>query len=107
MMKLFQIVLSRDDANAVNAGNVSLPIYRAHCDALMAGKFPGKQFYTHVADLAVDDLDQAFEVGNIGPEDLITRHAQMHSVSVGDVLEFNGVGFMVMSVGFEAVEGWS
>jgi hypothetical protein len=106
MMKLFQISLSASDAAQVNKGNTQLPIYKAYCDALMSGDFPGKNYYTHVADLATDDLDYAFEVGNIGPEDLITRHAPMHSVSVGDVLEVNGGGFMVKSMGFEAVEGW-
>jgi hypothetical protein len=105
-MKLFQIALSASDVAQVNKGNSELPVYKAYCDASMLGKFPGKGFYAHVADLAVSDLDYAFQVGNIGPESLITRLAPMHSVSVGDVLEFNGVGFMVKSMGFEAVEGW-
>ena len=42
--------------------------------------------YIHVADLDVDTLDEAFEVGNIGPEEKYTRYERMHSVSVGDVL---------------------
>lgn len=44
--------------------------------------------YVHVADLDCDTLDQAFEIGNIGPEHKYTRHARMHSVSVGDVLRY-------------------
>ena len=45
-----------------------------------------KGAYIHVADLDVDTLDEAFEVGNIGPEDKYTRYERMRSVSVGDVL---------------------
>jgi len=107
MMKLFQIFMTAEDAKRVNAGNTQLPAYKAHCDAAILGKFPGKQFYAHVADIDTSDLNYAFEIGNIGPEDKIVRRAAMHSVSVGDVLEVNGVGFMVKSVGFEAVEDWS
>jgi len=42
--------------------------------------------YEHVADLDVDSLNKAFEVGNIGPEEAYTRYKSMHSISVGDVL---------------------
>jgi len=42
--------------------------------------------YEHVADLDVDTLNKAFEVGNIGPEEAYTRYKPMHGVSVGDVL---------------------
>ena len=68
------------------------------------GKFdPVKHLdkYKHVADLAVSDLDAAFQVGNIGPEYLYTRHAPMHSVSVGDILEMNGEKYVVASCGFD------
>lgn len=57
--------------------------------------------YQHVADLDVEDLDQAFEVGNIGPEEKYTRYAPMHSVSVGDILEKDGVKFVVAPSGFD------
>jgi hypothetical protein len=106
MMKLFQINLSDADADRVNAGERDLPQYVACCDAMM-GDFPGQSFYQHVADIESTDLDYAFYVGNVGPEELIKRYAPMHSVSVGDVLVTEyGVAFMVKPVGFEAVEGW-
>lgn len=107
MLKLYQIYMTRSEIDQVNLGNTSLPIYKARCDALMLGRFPGSQFYTHVADIATDDLDNAFEIGNIGPEAKLTRYAPMHSVSVGDVLVTEaGVAFIVKPVGFEAVNGW-
>mgnify|MGYP001033259886 CR=1 FL=1 len=43
--------------------------------------------YTKVAEVVADDLNHVFEVGNIGPEDRITRFARMHSFSVGDIIE--------------------
>ena len=46
--------------------------------------------YEHVATLETDDLNQAFEIGNIGPEEKITRLDRMHSLSVGDVLMREG-----------------
>jgi len=58
--------------------------------------------YTHVADLDVNDLDEAYRVGNIGPEELYTRYESMHSVSVGDILETeDGEKWIVGPMGFD------
>lgn len=106
MIKLFQISITRDESREINraANPHEIPKYKAHCDASILGKFPGRSFYEHVADLATNDLDQAFEIGNIGPEDKITRRAPMHSVSVGDVLILeDGSAHIVKPFGFEVV----
>lgn len=61
--------------------------------------------YVHVADLDADNLDEAFEIGNIGPEEKYTRYSRMHSVSVGDILvEETGQAHIVASFGFEEIE---
>lgn len=61
--------------------------------------------YVHVADLEVDTLDDAFEVGNIGPEEKITRHNPMSSVSVGDLLvDSQSNTYIVASEGFDKIE---
>ena len=61
--------------------------------------------YVHVADLAVDTLDDAFEVGNIGPESKYTRHKPMHSISVGDILvDENNKPFVVAPTGFDELD---
>lgn len=61
-------------------------------------------FYARVATLDAFNLDEAFQVGNIGPEEKITRHDSMASVSVGDVLiDENGVMRVVANFGFEIV----
>lgn len=104
MYKLYQIRLSKEIAKRVNAGE-QVPEYKAHLDASCLGEFPGKQWYTHVADLDALDLDHCFEIGNIGPEKSITRHDLMHSISVGDVLVSpKGAAHIVKSIGFDAVE---
>ena len=60
--------------------------------------------YELVAELDCDDLDDAFEIGNIGPEELYTRFAPMHSVSVGDILELDcGTKYVVANCGFDKV----
>lgn len=61
--------------------------------------------YVHVADLDVDTLDEAYEVGNIGPEAKYTRYKSMHSVSVGDILvDENNKPFVVADFGFDELD---
>ena len=64
--------------------------------------------YEHVADLDVQDLNEAFEVGNIGPEDKYTRYKPMHSVSVGDILVESNDGLYITSIvastGFDVLD---
>ena len=60
--------------------------------------------YVHVADLDVETLNEAFEVGNIGPEEKYTRFSSMHSVSIGDILELDGEKFIVGRRGFDSLK---
>ena len=60
--------------------------------------------YEHVADLDVADLNEAFQVGNIGPESKYTRHKPMHSVSVGDILVDDNKVSIVASTGFDVLD---
>lgn len=69
--------------------------------------------FVHVADLDCSSHNKAFEIGNIGPEEKITRHGimengrihRMHSVSVGDILVADWTKpVMVDRFGFKVVE---
>jgi hypothetical protein len=61
--------------------------------------------YVHVADLNTNSLDEAFEIGNIGPESKYTRYARMHSLSVGDILvDETGQAHVIASFGFDEIE---
>ena len=64
--------------------------------------------YEHVANLDAEDLNEAFQIGNIGPEEAYTRFKPMHSVSVGDILvDENNDVHIVASFGFDKLEGVS
>jgi len=63
------------------------------------------EHYGLVCEIEAEDLNGVFHIGNMGPEEKITRIAPMHSISVGDIIEDeNGVFHMVDSVGFSQVE---
>ena len=73
-------------------GNVSPAIFLAH--------------YSKVCEIVAEDLNEVFEIGNIGPEDKITRLGRMHSISVGDVIRVEegpemGYIYVVKPTGFE------
>lgn len=65
-------------------------------------------YYTHVANIEATDLDDVFEIGNIGQrsEIEIIKETKMHSISVGDVIENDTTKekFVVASLGFEEIE---
>lgn len=98
---------------------MTITVYQMSSDAIeKTGAFPmfyGKdglfdldkniQHYDKVADLNVETLDEAFEVGNIGPEEKYTRYKRMHSVSVGDILvKETGEAFVVADFGFDEIQ---
>ena len=63
-----------------------------------------REFYTKVAEIDALAFDHVFEIGNIGPEEKITRFESMRSVSVGDVIvREDGLTKFVDSYGFTAV----
>lgn len=63
--------------------------------------------YGVVCEIEADDLDHVFQIGNIGPEENITRIAdRMHSISVGDVIRVKGdvsSSVVVASIGFNKI----
>ena len=60
--------------------------------------------YEHVATLDVQTLNEAYEVGNIGPEEKISRFSSMHSLSIGDILEWNDERYIISRLGFDKLE---
>jgi len=57
--------------------------------------------YKEVAAIEAKDLNEVFEIGNIGPEEKIERFDRMHSISVGDVIrDDRGRCFVVAPFGF-------
>ena len=114
--KIFQIRLSDEDYAKINeTGHVSVPKNKARIEIHVATyddkdisslvrEALDRGFYDHVADIEATDLEDVFHVGNVGPEEAITRHAPMHSISVGDVIEdTDGVRHVVLPRGFAPV----
>jgi hypothetical protein len=69
------------------------------------------QFYTHVANVEGDDLEQAFRMMNLwedqnaGQVEIITENGKCSSMSVGDILEMSdGSKYRCASFGFEALK---
>lgn len=64
------------------------------------------KYFNKVAIIDANDLEDAFAISNLGEEEeLITRLAPMHSLSVGDVLiDEDNIVFFVNSFGFNKVD---
>ncbi len=60
--------------------------------------------YAKVAEIDALSFDHVFEIGNIGPEEKITRFDDMHSVSVGDIIKSeSGAMKYVAPYGFKSI----
>ena len=98
MIKVFQIT-DQEALYPACSFTYGMPVDSAFKPEKHMGK------YEHVADLDVDTLNDAFEVGNIGPEEKITRYSdRIHSLSIGDILELDGEKFIVGRAGFDKME---
>ena len=90
----FQVLQIRDDRCTEKAA----------MDAMIMGEVDPVFFlsaYEIVCEIEAVDLDEVFEIGNVGPEEKINRILDMHSISVGDVLrDDRGRCFVVAPIGF-------
>tara|TARA_S200002703_G_C3732652_1_gene225207 strand:+ start:359 stop:712 length:354 start_codon:yes stop_codon:yes gene_type:complete len=109
MWKLHQIVLDDDLVDLINKEGWKCHVKAvAHTEALMKGD-PTiglmHNCYDHVANIVADDLEHVYEAGNIGPEDRIERLNEMHSISVGDIVENDeGAKFVCAKIGWEKID---
>ena len=108
MIKVFQIVIDRHMSDLINSegwechSTAKSKLCAMNGDPRLA---IANECYTHVADIVADDLNHAFEAGNIGPADRVNRIApKMRSVSVGDVLVDNEGAWLVMPVGYREID---
>ena len=102
---VFQIVIDKDLADLINKEGHDCHVKsKARLEAIMNGDVRlgvMHDCYSKVAEVVADDLDHVFEVGNIGPEDRITRFDKMHSISVGDIIaDADGNCSVVADFGF-------
>ena len=107
---VYQIQLSDSEIDLINAkGHDAVPANVARLDMTMdySGNrieklaYDAFDYYTHVANIEANNLNQVFEIGNIGPMESIERIAPMSSVSVGDIIvDEDGQMTVVAPVGF-------
>ena len=105
IFSVFQIVIDKDLSDLINKEGHNCHVKsKARIQAMMDGDVRlgvMHDCYTKVAEVVADDLDHVFEVGNIGPEDRITRLEKMTSISVGDIIaDADGNCSVVCNVGF-------
>ena len=112
--KVYQIQLTDAEVAMINAnGHDSVPKQKLRLNISMPRCVPvgglvkealAADYYTHVGNITANDLEDVFNVGNIGPEENIERLDRMSSLSVGDVVEDeHGVRHVVASFGFEEI----
>ena len=108
LIKVFQIVIDKNLSDLINAEGWDCHVKaKAYVEAQegRASIALANGCYTHVADIVADDINHAFEVGNIGPADRVNRITpKMRSVSVGDILVDNEGAWLVMPVGYLEVD---
>lgn len=110
MIKVYQIQLTRAEEFAVNRdGWDSTPKAKAYINRSFSRTFDPStfQYYTHVANVDVDDMEAAFEAMNLWQESKyfrqIKRLSPCSSMSVGDILEKDGEFYRCASFGFDKV----
>ena len=105
IFSVYQIVIDKDLSDLINKEGHGCHVKSlARMQAMLEGDVRlgvMHDCYTKVAEVVADDLEHVFEVGNIGPEDRITRLEKMTSISVGDIIaDADGVCSVVNNVGF-------
>ena len=104
---VYQLVLTAEQRATINAQDQEFS--KRYFDTKFAPTAEkiraAADLYKPVAEISADNLNQVFDIGNIGPEEAITRLAPMHSVSVGDVIvDEQGHAVVVDNFGFKTVE---
>ena len=110
MIKVYQIQLTDAEVAAVNSGETSDRI-KAYFDRSFERTFKAEnfQYYTHVANVDTDDMENAFEAMNLWEESIyfedmsIQTLGRCSSMSVGDILDVDGKLFRCASFGFDAI----
>ncbi len=107
MIKVYQIRLTNEEVDAINRDE-TFPKAKAFFDRSFDRTFKAEnfQYYTHVANVATDDMEEAFKAMNLWDDSAeVERLGQCSSMSVGDILELeDGSRYRCASWGFTALE---
>ena len=104
MIKVYQIQLTDAEIAAVNNGETSGRIQayftRSYAVPFKAENF---QYYTHVANVDTNDMEEAFAAMNLWEGATVEKLGPCSSMSVGDILEVDGKLFRCATFGFDAI----
>ena len=110
MIPIYQIKVTNEQADAFNAG-VAVPSLDAKRKLMFGAKgFDASmlQYFTEVATVDTDDLEDAFELTNLWNDaSKVKNIARMSSTSVGDIFGSNGRYYMVDTFGFKELKLFS
>ena len=108
LIKVFQIVIDKHLSDLINKEGWDCHVKAKSYVEAQEGRASialANGCYTQVANIVADDINHAFEVGNIGPADRVNKiTSTMRSVSVGDILVDDEGAWLVMPVGFKEVD---
>ncbi len=106
MIKVYQIQLTDAEADAINRGEQTEKS-KAYFSRMFDGDLKPEifQFYTHVANVYTDDMEEAFKLMNLWEDRTkVGTWGRCSSMSVGDILELeDGSRRRVASWGFTAL----
>ena len=106
MEKLFTVYQPNMD-KFIKDGNFISPELADKHFKITNGEITNRDFRnlygTPVCTIMAKSLGEVFQIGNVGPEEKITRLNKMHSVSVGDIVSDSTSGrhYIVSTVGFK------
>ena len=105
MIKVYQIQLTDAEVAAVNNGETSDRI-KAYFDRSFDRTFESDnfQYYNHVANVATDDMEEAFFAMNMWEGAAVEKLGPCSSMSVGDILDVDGTLFRCASMGFDEIK---
>lgn len=108
MIKVYQIALTDAEIDAINRGEETEKS-KAYFGRSFDRTFKAEnfQYYTHVATVDTRDLEKAFEYMNLWNSDKVQKVTRLvSSMSVGDILEYNGQLYRCASFGFALLENY-
>jgi len=105
MIKVYQIQLTDAEIAAVNNGETSDRI-KAYFDRSFERTFKAEnfQYYTHVANVDTNDMEEAFAAMNLWEGATVEKLGPCSSMSVGDILDVDGKLFRCASCGFDEIK---
>ena len=105
MIKVYQIQLTDAEITAVNNGETS-DLIQAYFTRSFAVPFKAEnfQYYTHVANVDTNDMEEAFAAMNLWEGATVEKLGPCSSMSVGDILEVDGKLFRCATFGFDEIK---